>query len=511
MPAACAGCALHERGLASFSSGDHGLAKDLLLRAVTATPTLAAAWRSLAWLETVDPATVFAKQVEYANEAGRSTVAAALCTTAASTRAKGPDNMGGSPWPKNVTKRLRGLYDKGMAADDLCPSVVSHHASLGEVADLGLGRLLCEFPGMTASGINRPLSAAERHVDLIKRYVTGYAAADGLPPVAYPAWDVQYLANWANEFHAANTAHFPFLSTAHVGSLNLFAAAVEHACSRGVAGDVLEAGVFRGGTLAVGAAQLLASSEVLSGTLGAACARKRLFAADTFQGIPPLADPTDGVAAWPDGAYAASVASVRAAWHALGLYDGPPLLTLVGRFNETIRAALARDGASPPHGVKVAATPSGPNGPSAPKGTALAVLRIDADTREGTLEALEAAYDAVSPGGVVIVDDFHLPGARQAVHAFRARRQLREPLLPAVTDYVACRSTPLRARMLAEDEVRRSRPGRVFPRHNPLRVGHMLSQYAAYGRTSDLLPAADWVASLEVRRSVSRCAGTCTG
>lgn len=472
MTAACEGCALHARGLAAFAAGRPGAAKSFMHRAVAATPTLAPAWRSLAWLQTIDPAATVAEQARSAEEAGRSTVAAALCMAAWSRRQTGKRR-----WPKNVTKALRGLYGSA-SAEALCAPIVSLHASLEEVAQLGLGRNLCAHPGMAASGVARPLSSGERHVDLVKRHVTGYATVAHAAPLArYPAWDVQYLANWRGEYLATNWADSPYLSTAHVGSLNLFAAAVDHACSRGIPGDVLEAGTFRGGTLAVAAAQLLASAASLTGSLGAQCATKRLWAADTFAGIPPLADETDDVAAWPKNAYAASVQSVRAAWSALGLDDGPPLLTLAGRFNETIRAALSRGDVAAAIGEGVPPSAAvDEEERDARRPVQLAVLRIDADTREGTLEALEAAYDAVSAGGVIIVDDFHLRGARQAVHAFRERRGLTTPLLPAVTDYVACDLTPARAGMLAEDEVRRARPGRVFPRHDPLAVGHMLAQ-----------------------------------
>ena len=72
----------------------------------------------------------------------------------------------------------------------------------------------------------------------------------------------------------------------------------------------------------------------------------------------------------------------------------------------------------------------------------LALLRIDADSYESTLDVLLALYDRVSPGGIVVVDDFHLRGARRAVMEFRASRRVPDDdvILPIPEDYIfSCR------------------------------------------------------------------------
>ena len=57
--------------------------------------------------------------------------------------------------------------------------------------------------------------------------------------------------------------------------------------------------------------------------------------------------------------------------------------------------------------------------PSAPI-ERLAVLRLDGDLYESTIQALEGLYDRLSVGGYVIVDDYgNVAGCRQAVHDFR--------------------------------------------------------------------------------------------
>jgi O-methyltransferase len=61
----------------------------------------------------------------------------------------------------------------------------------------------------------------------------------------------------------------------------------------------------------------------------------------------------------------------------------------------------------------------------------LAVLRLDGDLYESTIQALECLYDRLSVGGYVIVDDYgNVAGCRQAVHDFRAARGIADPIQP---------------------------------------------------------------------------------
>lgn len=49
----------------------------------------------------------------------------------------------------------------------------------------------------------------------------------------------------------------------------------------------------------------------------------------------------------------------------------------------------------------------------------IAILRLDGDTYNSTLEALEILYDSVSEGGVVVVDDYYdFSGCRKALYDF---------------------------------------------------------------------------------------------
>ena len=61
----------------------------------------------------------------------------------------------------------------------------------------------------------------------------------------------------------------------------------------------------------------------------------------------------------------------------------------------------------------------------------LAVLRLDGDMYQSTIETLEALYDKVSPGGFVVIDDYGgLENCRAAVHDFLAARALMPKIVP---------------------------------------------------------------------------------
>jgi O-methyltransferase/8-demethyl-8-(2,3-dimethoxy-alpha-L-rhamnosyl)tetracenomycin-C 4'-O-methyltransferase len=60
----------------------------------------------------------------------------------------------------------------------------------------------------------------------------------------------------------------------------------------------------------------------------------------------------------------------------------------------------------------------------------IAVLRLDGDMYESTIQALDALYHKVSYGGFVIVDDYVLPPCAQAITDFRAKHGIGSTILP---------------------------------------------------------------------------------
>ena len=59
----------------------------------------------------------------------------------------------------------------------------------------------------------------------------------------------------------------------------------------------------------------------------------------------------------------------------------------------------------------------------------VSILRLDGDMYSSTMEVLDAMYDKVSKGGFIIVDDLMLPGCRKACEDFFEKRKLRVNLI----------------------------------------------------------------------------------
>ncbi|KAB2488082.1 TylF/MycF family methyltransferase [Priestia endophytica] len=59
----------------------------------------------------------------------------------------------------------------------------------------------------------------------------------------------------------------------------------------------------------------------------------------------------------------------------------------------------------------------------------LAVLRLDGDLYESTMDSLGNLYDKVSNGGFIIIDDYLLPTCQSAVTDFRREHNIQEPLV----------------------------------------------------------------------------------
>ncbi|HEX5137058.1 MAG TPA: TylF/MycF/NovP-related O-methyltransferase [Planctomycetota bacterium] len=174
---------------------------------------------------------------------------------------------------------------------------------------------------------------------------------------------------------------------------------------RGVLGDVVECGVWNGGSLA-----LLA--RAMGGTRDA-------WAFDSFEGLPPPTekDPEIVRANFFRGWNAGSPARVAEAWARCGL-DPHRLHVVPGWFEETFPRADVR---------------------------AIAVLHIDADWHDSVRLCLDRWYDRMSPGGVVILNDWNLyAGADKAVADFLAKRAPGTGIRPLgrVGGWFICRNEP---------------------------------------------------------------------
>lgn len=172
---------------------------------------------------------------------------------------------------------------------------------------------------------------------------------------------------------------------------------VETVIGEGVPGDLIETGVWRGG-----------ASIFMRGVLKAhGVTDRKVWVADSFAGLPP----TD--------------ASVHAGDSALGLERFADLAVPL----EVVRGNFARYGLLDEQ-VEFLEGWFRDSLPRAPI-ERLAVMRLDGDLYESTMDALSALYPKLSEGGFVILDDYNaVAGCNDATHEYRDAMGIKDRLTP---------------------------------------------------------------------------------
>ncbi|GAA3961033.1 TylF/MycF family methyltransferase [Actinomadura viridis] len=173
---------------------------------------------------------------------------------------------------------------------------------------------------------------------------------------------------------------------------------MERVIAEGVPGDVMETGVWRGGVCVFMRAVLSAYGIT----------DRAVWVADSFSGLPePDVErfPEDrrvGSVGWVNGVVGVPLEQVRENFRRYGLLDGQ-VRFVEGRFGDSLPAAPVER---------------------------LAVLRLDGDLYESTYDALEHLHPKVSPGGFVIVDDYHAwDVCAKAVHDYRRAHGIDDPIV----------------------------------------------------------------------------------
>ncbi len=171
--------------------------------------------------------------------------------------------------------------------------------------------------------------------------------------------------------------------------------AVETVIREQIPGDLIETGVWRGGACILMRAVLQAHGDPV----------RRVFVADSFEGLPkPDAQkyPQDaGDEHHIHDFLAVSKEEVAGNFRKYDLLDDR-VVFLKGWFKDTL--------------------------PTAPI-TSLAVMRLDGDMYESTMDALNNLYHKLSPGGFCMIDDYALEGCRAAVDDFRRQHAITEPMI----------------------------------------------------------------------------------
>lgn len=242
-------------------------------------------------------------------------------------------------------------------------------------------------------------ASRSRYLDLMEKILTGVLLED--PPIVTDAFRTFYRsmareiagdANPSEEDMARYQENWrtigwdqPSRAFTMVGMKRLqnFRALIEETIRENVPGDIVETGVWRGGASMLAKAVLDAWGET----------GRRVILADSFEGLPApnAAFPQDaGSDLHKQTQLAVSLEEVRRNFEKFALLDDQ-VVFLKGWFRDTMPRAPVEK---------------------------IAVLRLDGDMYESTMQPLTHLFPKVSLGGFVIVDDYWLPPCRAAVHDY---------------------------------------------------------------------------------------------
>jgi len=160
---------------------------------------------------------------------------------------------------------------------------------------------------------------------------------------------------------------------------------MEEVLKNNVPGDFIETGVWRGGACIFMRA-VLAAYQVRD---------RYVYVADSFQGL-PKPDPSNfsedmNDQHWKQSFLAISKETVENNFKRYGLLD-QQVVFLEGWFKDTLPTVPSQQ---------------------------FAVIRLDGDMFESTIQALTYLYPKLAHGGYCIIDDYYLEGCRKAVNQYR--------------------------------------------------------------------------------------------
>ncbi|MEQ1794021.1 MAG: TylF/MycF/NovP-related O-methyltransferase [Nitrospira sp.] len=199
------------------------------------------------------------------------------------------------------------------------------------------------------------------------------------------------LADYIESTHAARTRLEDAETMLGIKQLDQMQACITDVIGRKVPGDVLEAGVWRGGMTIFMRGALKAMGEH----------QRRVWVVDSFEGLPNPEESFDSFG-WKKGAMAESLDQVRSNFARYGLLD-EQVVFLKGFFNDTLPGA----------GI-----------------TTLSVLRVDADLYESTRDVLNHLYPKLSVGGYAIFDDYqNLKDCQRAIEEYRLQHHIEDSII----------------------------------------------------------------------------------
>ena len=238
------------------------------------------------------------------------------------------------------------------------------------------------------------------YLDLLKRTLTNFIYQDrGQIDNETRPFDLRWRAegqDWPEHAHT-------MIGIKRLDALHF---CVEDVLDRGVPGDFIETGVWRGG-----------ACIFMRGVLKARGVTDRVvWVADSFAGLPP-----PDVERYPQDAgqdfsvrkeLAIPLEEVQENFRRYGLLD-EQVRFLKGWFRDTLPSAPVRS---------------------------LAVLRLDGDLYESTIDALTHLYPKLEKGGYAIIDDYlDIEACKRATDDYRAAQGITEEIIPIDTSGVMWR------------------------------------------------------------------------
>jgi O-methyltransferase len=259
-----------------------------------------------------------------------------------------------------------------------------------------------------AAGMPKDQDPVDLYLELLKRSLTHSLYPQGEMSQLWPRRPFDRLAarllrrrgiaafRQITEDDRARGGEWPLFAQTMIGTARLdnIRHCIESAIADGVPGNLIETGVWAGG-----------ATIFMRGVLAAHGVDDRtVWVADSFEGLPrprPEEYPADAGARYHEAPpLSVPLEEVQESFRRYGLLD-EQVRFLKGWFKDTLRTI--------------------PN-------PEWAVIRIDCDMYESTIDALSALYPDLSPGGYLIVDDYALEACRRAVDDFRRRHDVSEPI-----------------------------------------------------------------------------------
>ncbi len=248
-----------------------------------------------------------------------------------------------------------------------------------------------------------PLSFARHlYLDLMKDSLLGFLAED-IPLATFRGLLQKEIDVNPKEFDydlRVNGEDWPSTALSMIGRRRMdnLQECIENVIKDGIPGNFIECGVWRGGATIFMRAMLKAYNIT----------NRTVYVADSFEGLPLSDAPEDSemrpLTIFGAGVLSVNIGTVRANFYRYGLMD-EQVVFIPGWFSSTLHRDKSRADID-----------------------SLAILRIDGDLYQSTMDAL-VLYPKLSLGGYCIIDDYVLPPCAKAVHDYRSQHQIMDEII----------------------------------------------------------------------------------